>query len=70
MDLNQLAHRVTNFGQFIASIEYYNRRINLYAVDSDFYEVYYNQETNEIEKVSYAADYDLNKYLNRIKLKL
>jgi hypothetical protein len=69
MDLNHLANRITNFGQYIETIEYYNRRINLYSVDSDYYEVYYNQETNEIEKINLVTDQDLTKYLNRIKVK-
>lgn len=70
MDINQLANRITNFGQFIETIEYYNRRVNLYAVDNDYYELYYNQESNEIERVNLVSEQDLSKYLNRIKLKL
>lgn len=70
MDLNQLANRITNFGQFVEAIEYYNRRINLYAVDNVYYEVYYNQETNDIEKINQVTEQDLTKYLNRIKLRL
>lgn len=70
MDVNQLANRITNFDQFVEMIEYYNRRINLYSVDSDYYEVYYNQETNKIEKINLVLEQDLTKYLNRIKIQL
>ena len=70
MDLNKLANRITNFGQFVETIEYYNRKINLYSFENDLYEVYYNQETNEIEKINLVTDQDLTKYLNRIKIKL
>lgn len=70
MDLDKLANRIINYGQFIETIEYYNRRISLYSVENDFYEVAYNQFTNDIEKVNQATEEDLLKYLNRIKLKL
>ncbi|MFN8337157.1 MAG: hypothetical protein U0U09_18640 [Cyclobacteriaceae bacterium] len=70
MDLYRLASRIFNYGQLVEMIEYYNRRVALYSVDSDFYEVYYNQESNEIEKINQASDPDLAKYLNRITIKL
>lgn len=70
MDLHKIASRIFNYGQFIESIEYYNRRVNLYSIDSDFYEVYYNQDSSEIEKINQVTEHDLNKYVNRIKLRL
>lgn len=70
MELHKLASRIFNYGQFVEMIEYYNRRVSLYSVDSEFYEVYYNQETNEIEKINEVTEQDINKYLSRIKLRL
>lgn len=69
MDLNKLASRVFTYGRFIAVIEYYNRRIALYSVDKDFYEVYYDAEENQVEKISEASEQDLTKFLTRITLK-
>lgn len=70
MDLHHLANRITNYGQFLEIIEYYNRRVSLYSVDNDFYEVYYDEQSNEIEKINEVSEQDLTKYLNRIKLRL
>jgi hypothetical protein len=70
MNYHQLASRISNHGDVIDSIEYYSRRVTLYSVESEFYEIYYDQKTNEIERASLATHEDLQKYLNRIKLTL
>lgn len=69
MDRNKLANKIMSYGHFIEIIEYYNRRVALYAIDKDFYEVYYATEENQIEKISQASDQALAKFLNRITLK-
>lgn len=68
MDQNQLADRIFNNGVFLLTITYYNQRVNLYAVDKEFFEVYYDADQNEIVKLNEVIGEDLNKYLNRIEV--
>jgi hypothetical protein len=65
--MNEEAERIWNEGVYLASIEYYCFKINLYSLGKEFWEVYYHPVQNTIERVSRASEEDLNKYLNRIE---
>lgn len=68
MNDSQLAQRIFDNGSFIVTIEYYNQKINLYAVDEDFYEIYYDPKSNEIVKINLAMGVDMDKYVNKIDI--
>ena len=53
---------------FIESILHYNQRINLYSLNKEFIEVYYQPFTNDIVRISFATEQDLKKYISAIKL--
>jgi hypothetical protein len=59
---------VAEFGSFLQSIEFYDYRVHLYALNSHFIEVYYNILTRQVEKISLADYTDLDKYMPRILL--
>jgi hypothetical protein len=62
------ASNIWEHGQFLLSIEYYGFRVNLYSVGKEYYEVFYNPDTNEIEKIDRTSAIELEKFLNRIDL--
>ena len=66
--MNEIAKRLFNDGTYLVTIEYYGHNVNLYSMDGDYYEVYYNKIDNSIEKVNLATEEVLKKYLNRIDL--
>jgi hypothetical protein len=59
---------VAEFGNFLQSIEFYDYRVHLYALNSHFIEVYYNILTRQVERISLADYNELDKYLSRIIL--
>jgi hypothetical protein len=52
----------------VSSIEYYDHRVHLYALNSLFIEAYHNLNTGEVERITVAEYGDLDKYLSRIML--
>ncbi|HCW06658.1 MAG TPA: hypothetical protein DGG95_04750 [Cytophagales bacterium] len=66
--MDEVAERIWNNGCFLIAIDYYGYKISLYSLGTDFYEIFYNPRTNEIEKISLATEDDLKKYLNRISI--
>jgi hypothetical protein len=52
----------------VASIEHYDHRINLYALNRLFIEAYQNIDTRIIERITVADSTDLDKFLARITL--
>ena len=60
--------RIWDDGNHVMSIQYYNNKISLYSVGLEFFEVIYNPNSNEIEKIKPVDSEDLKKFLNRIKI--
>jgi hypothetical protein len=54
------------FGDFLMSIEYYDFRIHLYALNCQFVELFQNINTRQIERIEVANFNALDKYLSRI----
>jgi hypothetical protein len=69
LPLTDKALLVAEFGCFIESIDFYDYHIHLFALNSNFIEVYYNRLTRQVEKISLAHYNDLDKYLSRITLR-
>lgn len=57
-----------DMGVLLCSIEHYDHRVYLYALNSLFIEVYQNIETRIIERIAVASDADLDKFLSQITI--
>jgi hypothetical protein len=53
-------------GKYLMTVEYLRLKANLYALHNDFVEVYYNDDTDSIEKIQRATEEDMRKYLSKI----
>lgn len=51
IDLDTKAHFVFNYGEYISSIEYYGRKVDLYIVGAFYVEAFYNGESQELEQI-------------------
>jgi hypothetical protein len=54
------------FGERLTSLEYYDYRVHLYALNNSFVELYQNIDTRQIERIEVASYQALDKYLSRI----
>lgn len=68
LSMHDKAVLVTDFATELCSIEFYDHRIYLYALNSLFIEAYHNIESGEIERISVADYTDLDKFLTRIRV--
>lgn len=57
---------IDEFATPLASIEYYDHRVDLFALNSLLIERYENISTDAVEKIVQAEYTDLDKYLSRI----
>lgn len=67
-DSNELERKVFDEGIHLLTTEYYNQKVLLYSVGSEYVEVYYNQNDNEITRVTKASKYDLPKHLSLLDI--
>jgi hypothetical protein len=51
VNLETKAHFVFNYGEYISSIEYYGRKVDLYVVGAFYVEAFYNAETQDLEQI-------------------
>ena len=59
---------VDDYADELCSIEHYDHRIYLYAINDLFIESYHNIETKEIERITIAEYKDMGKFLPWITL--
>lgn len=52
----------------LCSIEFYDYRIHLYALNNLLIEAYHNIESKQIERINTAEFSDLDKFLSRITI--
>jgi hypothetical protein len=57
---------VQEYGHYLLSIEYYDYRVSLCALNSEFVEIYKNIDTRIIEKICIADSRALDKFLTRV----
>lgn len=57
---------VYEFGNLLYTMEYYDHRIHLYELNSNYVELYYNIATRQIDNIAVANYKSLDKYLSRI----
>jgi hypothetical protein len=57
-------------GTFVVGIRYYRHKINLYLLENEYVEVFYNHKLDKIDKIEYLQrDHSRMKfYLDQIKL--
>jgi hypothetical protein len=51
VNLETKAHFVFNYGEYISSIEYYERKVDLYVVGAFYVKVFYNVESKELKQI-------------------
>lgn len=66
--MNENAQKIWDKGSYLMSIRYRRHRISLYALGKEFYEIFYNPYSQEVDWINIADENDMIKYLNRIKL--
>lgn len=59
---------VAEYGMFMQSVEFYDYRVHLYTLNSQFIEVYYNILTRQVENITLVTYSEMDKYLVRIVL--
>lgn len=69
LEFNERAKLLWDKGDFVAHIEYYNRKICLYILEGFYVEVYYEVEENRIENIKTTSDKKrIALYLSKIDL--
>ncbi|NVJ84961.1 MAG: hypothetical protein HWE09_03285 [Cyclobacteriaceae bacterium] len=70
MPLNQKIKTLYMEGTFVVAIRYYRHKINLYLLENEYIEVFYNHKEDKIDKIDFLPrDHSRMKfYLDQIKL--
>lgn len=70
MPLNQKIKTLYLEGTFVVAIRYYRHKINLYLLENEYIEVFYNHKEDKIDKIDFLPrDHSRMKfYLDQIKL--
>ncbi len=68
--MKEKAQKIWDKGNYLISIRYRKYRISLYALGTDFYEIFYNPTSQEVEWTNLADQTDMIQYLDRINLNL
>jgi hypothetical protein len=55
-------------GRFVISLSYYQFTVRLYAWDRFFIEEYFDNEAEEVTRITMAEDHNMEKYLHDISL--
>lgn len=59
---------VEDIGIHLSSIEFYDHRIHLYALNLLLIESYHNIDTKKVERITIAEYDDLDKFISRIQI--
>ena len=65
LPLHKKIHLLYTEGTFVVDIRYYAHKVNLYLLDKDFIEVFYNHKKDRIDKIDF-----LNRGHSRMKFYL
>lgn len=65
LPLHKKIHLLYTEGTFVVDIRYYAHKVNLYLLDKDFIEVFYNHKLDRIDKIDF-----LNRHHSRMKFYL
>ena len=69
LDLRERANLILTKGQHLLTTNFYGASVKLYNLQANFVEVYYHPVTGKIMRVSFAAANDLNKHLEKIRIR-
>lgn len=65
LPLHKKIHLLYTEGTFVVAIRYYAHKVNLYLLDNEYIEVFYNHKLDKIEKIDF-----LNRHHTRMKFYL
>ncbi|WP_394370974.1 hypothetical protein [Echinicola marina] len=59
-------------GTFVVGIRYYGHKVNLYLLDNEYVEVFYNHKLDKIDKIDFLnhGHSRMKFYLDQINLKM
>lgn len=65
-------HKLYTEGTFVVGIRYYGHKVNLYLLDNEYVEVFYNHKLDKIDKIDFLNQEHtrMKFYLDQINLKL
>jgi len=66
--LRECVRLVVEHGHLVELRSHYNYTIYLYSVNTHFFEIYYNEETDKVVWVIKVSDRDLEHYLSEIEI--
>ena len=68
LTLDQKQLLIEDLGTLVFSMEYYDHRINLYALNNLLIEVYFNIDLKSLDRIETVSYENLDKYLSRITI--
>jgi hypothetical protein len=68
LSLDDRAKLLWEKGKFVESVTYYNYCLILYSLNREFVELFYDKSSQSILWISFANEYDMKKYLNKIEI--
>ena len=69
LDLRERANLILSHGQLLVNTNFYGASVKLYNLKARFVEVYHHPVTRKIMRVSFASHNDLNKHLEKIRIR-
>lgn len=72
LPLHKKIHLLYTEGTFVVAIRYYAHKVNLYLLDNEYIEVFYNHKLDKIEKIDFLNRHHtrMKFYLDQIQLSL
>ncbi|MBD8489877.1 hypothetical protein IFO69_14050 [Echinicola sp. CAU 1574] len=72
LPLHKKINKLYTEGTFVVGIRYYTHKVNLYLLDNEYVEVFYNHKLDKIDKIDFLNHEHtrMKFYLDQINLKL
>mgnify|MGYP007043344975 CR=1 FL=1 len=71
LPMHKKIHKLYTEGTFVVGIRYYGHKVNLYLLDNEYVEVFYNHKLDKIDKIDFLnqGHTRMKFYLDQINLK-
>jgi hypothetical protein len=69
LDLRERANLILKQGQHLVTTNFYGASVKLYNLKSRFVEIYHHPVTRKVMRVSFATPNDLNKHIEKIRIR-
>ena len=69
LDLGERANLIMSQGQHLVTTNFYGASVKLYNLETHLVEIYHHPVTRKIMRVSFAAPGDLNKHIEKIRIR-